>query len=140
MISRTKARAAAMKLLYEWDMGGDGGDDTLGGILEVGPHEEEYGYINGTVEGVKRESAAIDERIERFSEGWKLDRLMRVDLAILRLATYELIFDKQLSSGIVINSAIELARDYSTDKAGSFINGVLGNIHREEAAREQSGD
>lgn len=131
-MNRTEARAAAMKLIYEWDMGGDGGDDTLSGILEVKPGEEEYDYMMRVFEGVKANLDALDSRIEKHAVGWRLDRLMKVDLSILRLAAFELTCD-DVPDGVVVNEAVELSRAYSTDKAGSFINGVLGSMVREEA-------
>lgn len=129
-MNRTEARAAAMKLIYEWDMGGNGGDDTLVGILEVTPGEDEYDYMMRMVEGVKQNIAQLDARIEKHAVGWKLDRLMRVDLAILRLGAYELMLAK-VPGGVAVNEAVELSRAYSTDKAGAFINGVLGAMLRE---------
>ncbi len=131
-MNRTEARAAAMKLIYEWDMGGNGGEDTLIGMLEVDPKELECDYTLAMIEGVQKHKEELDARIETYAEGWKLDRLMRVDLAILRLAAYELKLG-QVPAGVVINEAVELSRAYSTDKAGAFINGVLGSMSRAEA-------
>lgn len=129
-MNRTEARAAAMKLIYEWDMGGNGGEDTLFGILSVNPGENEYEYMTAMVDGVKQNIDAIDHLVEKYAVGWKLDRLMRVDLAILRLATHELMLQKE-PGGVIVNEAVELSHTYSTDKAGTFINGVLGSMLRE---------
>ena len=76
------ARAQAMKLIYEWEMGGDGGEETRLNLLEVAPKEREADFMNRMFEGV------------------------------------------------VVNEAVELANQYSTDKAGGFVNGVLGNLAR----------
>lgn len=118
-----------MKLIYEWEMGGDGGDDTRLGLLEVAPDEREAEYMNCMFEGVVANVEAIDSKISEFSRGWSLERLTRVDLSILRLGTYELMLGKD-PAGVIINEAVELANEFSTDKAGAFINGVLGNISR----------
>ena len=128
-MNRTQARAAAMKMLYEWDMGGDGGEDTLSGMLEIEPGEEEYGYMDALVNGVKQNVDEIDGRIEKFAVGWKKDRLAKVDLAILRLGAYEL-WRGEIPGPVAISEAVERSRVYSTEKAGPFINGVLGNIMR----------
>ena len=128
-MNRTQARATAMKLIYEWEMGGDGGEDTLEGILEVKPGGAEYDYMHKIVDGVIGDSAALDQHIGEFSQGWKVDRLSRVDLAILRVAAYELARGDEPVAAI-INEAIELSRIYSSDKAGAFINGVLGSMSR----------
>ena len=85
--------------------------------------------MNRMFDGVVSHVDEIDERLKGFVRGWSLDRVTRVDLAILRLAVYELMLDEQ-PEGVVINEAVELANRYSTDKAGAFINGVLGNLRR----------
>jgi N utilization substance protein B len=132
-MNRTQARAAAMKLVYEWEMGGDGGEDTCRELLEIQPGEDEAEYMQRIFEGVRDHADALDEKIERFSRGWKLDRLSRVDLAILRIAAYELGEGKE-PGGAVIQEAVQLSEKYSTDKASSFINGVLGAMARAEDA------
>lgn len=128
-MDRKTARAQAMKLIYEWEMGGDGGEDTRLELLEVKPGESESDFMNRLVEGVQQNTPRIDEALRQFLRGWTIERVTRVDLAILRLAAYELLFDKT-PEGVVINEAVELANQYSTDKAGAFINGVLGNLAR----------
>lgn len=128
-MDRKTARAQAMKLIYEWEMGGDGGEDTRLGLLEVTPDERESEYMNRMFEGVVANVETIDSKISEFSRGWSLERLTRVDLSILRLGTYELMLGKD-PAGVIINEAVELANEFSTDKAGAFINGVLGNISR----------
>ena len=128
-MDRTSARAAAMKLLYEWEMGGDGGEDTRVGMLEIAPGEKEADYMEALYEGVRANVSAIDEAIEKFAVGWKLDRIMRVDLTILRLAIYELNYT-DLTDAIAVNEALELARAYSTPEAVTFVNGVLGSLLR----------
>ena len=128
-MDRKTARAQAMKLIYEWEMGGDGGEDTRLELLEVQPGESESAFMNSLVEGVQQNIERIDEALGQFVRGWSLDRVTRVDLAILRLAAYELLFTRT-PEGVVVNEAVELANQYSTDKAGGFVNGVLGNLAR----------
>ncbi|MGI6239573.1 MAG: transcription antitermination factor NusB [Christensenellales bacterium] len=128
-MNRTTARAHAMKLVYEWEMGGDGGEDTRLNLLEVAPGEAESAFMNALYEGVVADREKIDDLIAEFAHGWSLDRLSRVDLSILRIAAYEL-STKKNPPAIVINEAVELANIYSGDKAGPFINGVLGSIAR----------
>ena len=128
-MDRKKARAQAMKLIYEWEMGGDGGEETRMDLLEVQPGENESDFMNAVFDGVCANSAAIDQKLTEYVRGWSLDRVTRVDLAILRLAAYELMFT-DTAEGVVINEAVELANQYSTDKAGAFVNGVLGNLSR----------
>lgn len=131
-MDRKVARAHAMKLIYEWEMGGDGGEETRINLLGVVQGENEVGYMNRMFEGVCANQEDIDSKIASHLRGWTIERLSKVDLAILRLGTYELML-KDVAAGIVINEAVELANAYSTDKAGAFINGVLGSISREAA-------
>lgn len=138
-MDRTVARAHAMKLIYEWEMGGDGGEDTRMNLLEVAPNEREADYMNRLFDGVTANALEIDARLSPYLKGWSIERLTRVDLAILRLAVYELTHE-QTPRGVVINEAVELANQYSTDKAGGFINGVLGNLARDLDADAPSDD
>ena len=85
--------------------------------------------MNDLVEGVFEKTEEIDERISKYLRGWTIERLSKVDLAILRLGTYELMSGKT-PSAVIVNEAVELAKKYSTEKAGAFINGVLGSMHR----------
>ena len=130
-MDRKTARAHAMKLIYEWEMGGDGGEETRLNLLEIAPGERESEYMNRMFAGVVEHVEEIDQRISAFARGWTIERIMRVDLAILRLGVYELSLG-EVPAGVVINEAVELANEFSTDKAGAFINGVLGNISRSE--------
>ena len=128
-MDRTGARAAAMKLLYEWEMGGDGGEDTRVGMLEIKPEDKEADYMESLVAGVQENAAQIDQVIAKYAVGGKLERITRVDLTILRVAVYE-INHTGLSDAIAVNEALELARAYSTPEAVSFVNGVLGSLLR----------
>ena len=128
-MNRSTARAHAMKLVYEWQLGGDGGEDTLFNLLEVSAEEAEYAFMNSLYEGVVSEHEKIDALISEFSRGWTLERLNKVDLAILRIAVYEMMA-KETPAAVVVKEAMNLATDYSGDKSAPFINGVLGSISR----------
>ena len=128
-MDRTGARAAAMKLLYEWEMGGDGGEETRLGMLEIQPDENEADYMNALVECVQARGAELDALIAQYAVGWRIERINRVDLSILRVAAYEITVEK-LAPAVAVNEALELARTYSTPEAVSFINGVLGSLVR----------
>lgn len=128
-MDRKTARAHAMKLIYEWEMGGEGGEDTKLNLLEVDPGEAETDFMNRMYEGVIGAQEEIDEKLSVYLRNWTIDRLDRVDLAILRLGAYELMLG-EIAQGIIINEAVELAKTYSSEKAGAFINGVLGNLGR----------
>lgn len=131
-MDRKIARAHAMKLIYEWEMGGDGGEETRMNLLGVAPGENESEFMNRMFEGVVVNEEKLDQQIAAQLRGWTIERLSRVDLAILRLGAYELMLG-ELPAGVVINEAVELANQFSTDKAGAFVNGVLGSLSRAEA-------
>ena len=128
-MDRTAARAAAMKLVFEWEMGGNGGEDTVFGLLEIPKDDAEIDYVDEVVEGVKARQAEIDEWIAQFAHGWSLERMNRVDLAILRVAVFEILAG-QVPEHVVVNKAVELSKQYSTERSPAFINGVLGSIRR----------
>ena len=128
-MDRTAARAAAMKLVFEWEMGGNGGEDTVFGLLEIPKDDAEIDYVDEVVEGVKPRQAEIDEWIAQFAHGWSLERKNRVDLAILRVAVFEILAG-QVPEPVVVNEAVELSKQYSTERSPAFINGVLGSIRR----------
>ena len=87
--------------------------------------EEEYHHVTEHI-------PEIDEMLNRTSEGWKTTRMGKVDLAILRLAVYEMKFDEDVPVGVAINEAVELAKRFGRDQSPSFINGILGKLAREE--------
>lgn len=131
-MDRSGARAAAMKLLYEWEMGGEGGAETRLGLLELKEDEPESGYMESIVSGVMENAGTLDETIQKFAIGWKLERINKIDLTILRVSTYEMLH-LGLPVSVAINEAVELARAYSTPEAGAFVNGILGSLARELA-------
>ncbi len=70
----------------------------------------------------------IDEIISQYSKGWKIDRIAKAELAILRLAVYEVKYDDDVPVGVAINEAVELAKKYGEDSGASFVNGILGKV------------
>ena len=78
--------------------------------------------------GVLNNKEKIDNLIEKHAIGWKLNRISRVDLSILRVSIYEILFRDDIPYNVSVNEAIELAKKYSTNEAGSFINGILSKV------------
>lgn len=73
----------------------------------------------------------IDKMIEERSKGWTISRLAKADLTVMRLATFEILYDKEVPNGVAINEAVELAKKYGGDKSSGFVNGVLASIARD---------
>ena len=108
-------------------------DDVFQGdsILGKRPTGRDDEYINRVVWGTLDKQAQLDGVIENFLKEWSIDRINRVDLALLRLAIYEMLCEPDVPFGVAINEAVELAKQYGTDESPAFINGVLGNVARE---------
>lgn len=84
------------------------------------------------IEGIVAKLPLIDEDIVRVAPEWPLDKINRIDLAILRVAVYELRYDKKVPPKVVIDEAVEIAKSYGSDSSPSFVNGVLGNLVKEQ--------
>lgn len=89
-------------------------------------------YARSIALGVEEKKGNLDGLIEKYSKGWKVKRLPKVNLAILRLAAYEILFVDDVPESVAINEAVELAKKYSGESDYSFINGVLGALVKGE--------
>ncbi len=89
-------------------------------------------YARSIAFGVEEKKDNLDGLIEKYSKGWKVKRLPKVNLAILRLAAYEILFVDDVPESVAINEAVELAKKYSGESDYSFINGVLGALVKGE--------
>ena len=85
-------------------------------------------YILAKYRAIVEKKEEIDELLNQVTEGWKTSRMNRVDLTILRLATYEVKWDEDVPTSVAINEAVELAKKYSSDEGPAFINGVLAKV------------
>ena len=121
--SRREARERALSLLYEAETKACSPDAVLEG-LPVPPDP----FAADLVHGVGAHQGEIDERIRRFARGWTLERMPVLDRTVLRMAIYELQHHADVPTGVVISEAVELAKRYSTDDSGRFVNGMLSNI------------
>lgn len=90
--------------------------------------DEDKEYIIKREEDILSKLSAIDAEISDKATGWTIDRMGKVDLAIIRLAVYEIMFDDEIPLGVSINEAVELAKKYGRDESGSFVNGVLAKF------------
>lgn len=129
--NRSKARELAFKLVFEDTFGTSTATEMLGNLFEEekdfeGLEQANIDYINWIRATIKEHRDELDGIISRFAKGWKLERMSRVDLSILRLALCEINYLDGVTPAIAINEAVELAKKYSADNASSFINGILG--------------
>ena len=124
--SRREARERALSLLYEADAKGLPPDALLA-ELPVPPDP----FAADLVAGVGATQAELDELISRFSVDWTIDRMPIIDRTLLRIAVFELLHHPDVPTGAVVSEAVELAKEYSTDESGRFVNGVLGSVAAE---------
>ena len=129
-MSRKKARETAFKLIYQTDMNDDVAEEQLSIFYtENNIDEKSKSYINNVVLGVAKSKGDIDNDLKKYlATAWTIDRIAKVDLAILRLAYFEIKNIDDVPKGVAINEAVELAKIYGDDQAGKFINGILANI------------
>ena len=90
--------------------------------------EKDKTYIFEKVEKISEKLEEIDAKINEVSEGWKTGRMGKVDLTLIRLAVYEMLYEEDVPAKVAINDAVELAKQYGTDNSPSFVNGVLAKL------------
>lgn len=132
-MNRTLAREVAMKILFARSLGGE---DTWEEVLEQSQARDELSdedktFLENEVFGVERHREELDGLIGGYAKGWNLNRLAKVDLTLLRMGLFELLYLPEVPVGAAINEAVELSKRYGEDKSYSFINGILGTAARE---------
>ena len=141
MASRRKGRIAAFQALYACESGAASDDLdfhwAFGSAVDP-PEWVDFARLlfNGTLENLE----SIDEQIRQNLQHWDLSRLRKVDLAILRMSTYALLYQPGIPAGVTIDEAIHIAKDFGTDESYRFINGVLDAIHKHAAGARTAGD
>ena len=127
MGARSKARKRAVDVLYEAaQRDGDAIATLRERLAQSDPPVPEYAVE--LVEGVVANKVRIDELLTTYAEEWTLDRMPPVDLAVLRLGTFELLWRDDVPDSVVISEAVELAASLSTDESPAFVNGLLGRL------------
>ena len=148
MASRRKGRILAFQALYSWDVhNGEARNPQLPqGLLDfswteesppIDPNSQREALdedilafsrllVTGTVENIK----AVDEMIQKHLVNWEIKRLNRVDLALIRMSTYTLMFQLDMPPSIVIDEAVDISKEFGTDDSYRFVNGVLDNIRK----------
>ncbi len=139
MAARHRSRRRALQILFEWDMRKDPVERAISHYYDSLYSEESESqpkpdkFMEELVKGTVSKSVEIDKLIESRAEHWRLERMAVVDRNILRLAIYELI-QQSVPAPVVIDEAVELARQFSNDESLGFINGILDAVHRETAS------
>ncbi len=138
MSARTKARKRAVDAVFAADLRKLNPiellETTEKSVSDRQNQEEIFDYARRVVEGVVENYEQIDDAIEIASHQWKIERMPTLDRAILRVATWEILFNVEVPDAVAISEAVELAKEFSTDDSSAFINGVLNQISSTKAA------
>lgn len=127
---RHKARAVVLAALFQWDLAGqDLEQATADCVNDFGLGEAAAKFAQGLVKLVRDRQGEIDRIISNLAVDWRLERMATVDRNILRIGIAEMLFS-DVPFSVAINEAVELAKEYSTEEAARFINGVLGELAR----------
>ncbi|HWZ33429.1 MAG TPA: transcription antitermination factor NusB [Bryobacteraceae bacterium] len=136
MPARHRSRQRALQVLFLWDLRKQPINEAISSFYDTLSSEEDEPqraptdeFMEELVRGASEKSSDIDKRISEKSEHWRLERMPAVDRNILRLAVYEM-NEMKTPAPVVIDEALELARQFSGDESVSFINGVLDAVHR----------
>ena len=130
-MSRREIREQIFKLLFraEFYEKNDMSEQLALFFEELDQREEkDTDYIQKKYNDIMERLTEIDAMINEVAEGWKTSRMGKVDLTLIRLATYELKFEEDIPTGVAINEAVELAKAYGTDDSASFVNGILEKL------------
>lgn len=90
--------------------------------------DENREYIQNKTDLILEKKTELDDRINAAADRWKTERMTTVDLTIIRLAVYEMVYDEDVPTGVAINEAVELAKRYGTDQSPAFVNGILAKL------------
>ena len=146
-MTRTAAREIAVHFVFELGFTNQTAEELLAEALTrrtfdlIGeeeplyaefPNEKQREYIARLVEGVYEHSPELDDYISKYAIGWKISRLNRVAVAILRVAMYEILYMQDIPNAAAINEAVELTKHYEEPEVASFVNGILGSFVRGE--------
>jgi N utilization substance protein B len=136
-VQRRDGRVAAMQYLYSWSLNRptDPADDLRLFFEQLEQPRDHYAFGEELIQGVLQHLEEIDGHIRTLAHNWEFDRIARIDLAILRVAVFEMLFRKDIPPVVSINEAIDLSKQYSNADAKRFINGILDRL-KDELGRD----
>jgi len=151
-MTRTAAREIAVQLSYELAMNPLSAQEILDSVFEseyyttlatedelfaTAPDEKQKDYICALVTGVETHREELDACIEKYARNWKLSRISKTAVAVLRTALFEILYMEEVPDAAAINEAVELAKGYDEAETVSFVNGILGGFMRDRASAEE---
>ncbi len=130
-MSRIETREAVVFFVYQYEFRSESIEDQIKIYVENNSElEEDLDYFRSTVTGIINNRESLDESITKYLNNWTLDRIPKLDKAILETAIYEISFNDDIPTGVAINEAVKLAKKYGTDDSYSYINGVLSSYEK----------
>ncbi|AIS52379.1 N utilization substance protein B [Thermoanaerobacter kivui] len=135
-MNRTEAREWVVKMLYQYDVSRLPVSKIFENFYKDNDPGQQKEYIESTVVEVINHLQEIDKEIEKYSESWAINRMPKIDLAILRCSIYEILYREDIPISVSINEAVEIAKKYSTENSPAFINGLLGAFVRDKGLEE----
>ncbi len=151
-MTRANARELAVHLIYGRNFTGEDPEQVISTrldkeyygklslenqVYEERPSRAQMAYIDSVVAGVANREDELNERIQQFSIGWDVSRISRLARSIMQLAIFEILYLKDVPTGVAISEAVRLAKMYDGDDTGSFVNGILGSFARSLSTEEE---
>lgn len=128
---RSEARTLFMQLLYQMEVHNDYGQEIKARFAREKMEEsDQQDYFDGLYQVIFAHREEIDQRLAQSSDNWKLSRIAKVDLAVLRLSAAEILYMDDIPDSASINEAVDLAKKFGGEDSGKFVNGILGNLAR----------
>ena len=128
-MSRRESREAAFKFLYQLEFRTDDTSTQKNVFLDINAiPEQDISYFDEITDGVIKQKEVLDSTYSPFLIGWKIDRIPKIDLILLRIACYEILFMPAIPSSVSISEAVILAKRYSSEESKSYINAILGKL------------
>lgn len=132
-MNRVKSREYLLQLTYQMNINKESYIETFESFMDNEEEDKDdldLSFIKVGLKGIQDNLQVIDNKIEEQLVNWKLNRISKVNLSILRISIYEMLFREDIPAKVSINEAIELAKKFSDEKSVSFINGVLDQVYK----------
>ena len=137
---RSKTREKLMQMLFQMEIQADFTDEAKAAFKEAHLEEgSDEAYFDAAFSAYIAHNNEIDDTIEEYSKGWKIERLAKVELSVLRLCLAEILYlnDEQIPPSASISEAVRIAKAYGSDDSGKFVNGILGRVYRDRFAPKE---
>lgn len=130
-MNRTEAREFIMQTLFQMEACNDFDVNNRDNYLNEKVHKSQRPYCEELFSLICNKKEIVDQTVDKYSIGWPSQRMPKTDLAILRLATCEILFMQDIPNAVSINEAVELAKKYGTEESSGYVNGILGKIDKD---------